>query len=875
MEIGFYSYDKIPYENGKKAKNINKDKKIEEIQKDYDVERKSCFGSVFSPEIEKNEYLHFNIPYNNIIFALKRRYYYKVSCLEVFTTDKKHYLFKLDHKKLEDIITKIKHHINPRPTDISVVYNKYYRDIGFFNPNSIGNNMNKKIYQKNYMKLNNLFDKWKNWEISTMRLLMLINIYANRSFNDVNQYPVFPWIIFDYKSDKLPDIKNILRPLGTPMGMLEISEDSKQRKKDYLDHWEISRDDDDREDDYDRYGSHYSTSLYISYYLVRIFPFASIRIELQGTSFDDPNRLFNSMKTSFECSTSQKADVRELVPELFCMPEILLNNNDFNLGEVKDHQDKDKIKILQGVEMPNWCNNDAYEFIKIHREILESKQVSSTLNEWINLIFGSKQKAPEANEIHNLFNPQTYEDYESEFDEQDAEEQEINLRMLEFGVTPNQVFKTATQRKKLEGKIINKLFFNAIEDKKSGRDNKNDLIFQEIRSQIQIDSAEKIYYFPKDKKSDISRKNIYIMNNKDLNIYTRRVNKVSIQGVIGSNSMVVNPYGDNEEAYDEIPIIEKKEQKINLTDFRFVINDKQPINWLDKGTIIVKGGYRNGNIILKDITKENSNNPNKINDNEKNVFVYGTKEYSPITKIVIDKNETFALCGNSNGTIYVFKINQNYKYSWELYKNVNNHNSPISSMAIHENLNIAITCSENGLCMLYSLPYFKLYNSFIIGKDDVDIKNDEEILCPDVVLISDSPLPCFIFYINLKNCLYFYSINGHLLRKQMLDFTIRENFIKIYTHYNFVDYLFIYNTKNKSFDLYSMIDFNLISSIKTKNKDDNKDKKDNNAKYDIVVDFILSEEMDHALILFKNEKEEKGDYKIYILSDSDWEYSWK
>ena len=149
------------------------------------------------------------------------------------------------------------------------------------------------------MNLKNIYEKWKNWEISTMNLLMFINIYANRSFNDINQYPVFPWILTDYKSDKFPEdiSKNVIRPLDTPMGMLEVSDDARQRKQDYMDHWQISQDDEDREDEYDRYGSHYSTSLYVSYYLVRIFPFASIRIELQGTSFDDPNRLFNSMKT--------------------------------------------------------------------------------------------------------------------------------------------------------------------------------------------------------------------------------------------------------------------------------------------------------------------------------------------------------------------------------------------------------------------------------------------------------------------------------------------------------------------------------------------------------------------------------------------------
>jgi hypothetical protein len=32
---------------------------------------------------------------------------------------------------------------------------------------------------------------------------MLINKYAGRTFNDLNQYPIFPWILNDYKSTKI------------------------------------------------------------------------------------------------------------------------------------------------------------------------------------------------------------------------------------------------------------------------------------------------------------------------------------------------------------------------------------------------------------------------------------------------------------------------------------------------------------------------------------------------------------------------------------------------------------------------------------------------------------------------------------------------
>ena len=879
-EIGFYSYDKLPYNYDKKAKreqNKN-DPLINEIQKDYDPDRAACFGSVFSPQIEKYDYLHFNIPYDNIIFILKRRYYFKVSALEIFTSDKKSYLFKFKHSKINDVINHIKHYLNQKLEDIYIENNKYYNKIGFLNLNSISNNMNKQIYEKNYMNLKNLYEKWKKWEISNLRLLMYINIYANRSFNDINQYPVFPWIIIDYKSEKFPKLNSekLFRPLDTPMGMLTISDEARERKEDYMNHWEISKDDEDREDEYDRYGSHYSTSLYVSYYLVRIFPFANIRIELQGTSFDDPNRLFNSMSTSFDCSSTQKSDLRELIPELFCLPEMLLNNNDFNLGEIRDNSENSttnpkeiKLKQIEEVETPKWCNNNAYFFIKKHREILESYEISKTLNEWLNLIFGSKQKGAAGHKIKNLYNCQTYEDYEKTFDELTPDEQDISCRMLEFGVTPNQIFKSDTSQRKinLDRNITKQLLYNTLENYKqniiNGVQIKNYLMFEEIKEVIYFYSAKKIYYFPKDKNS----KNIYIMNNYNLDIYLRKVDKDIIRNDVKAEQMqeFINPYGGEEigdDAFEEIAVkLLEKEESSKIHHFKYGINNRQPIVWLNKGSILVQGGYWNGNIILKNINKDNSNNSNSINYNEDRykTFIYTTSEYSPIIKIVIDKNETMAICGNANGTIYVFKINEFNKLNWSIYKNINNHNSPITSIGIHENLNIAITCSREGLCMLYTLPYFKLYNSFILGTSEKGKKNKEDHCNPDIVLISDKPLPCFIFYVDLKRSIYFYSINGEFLKKQQLNFSIKEENIKIYTDYQFMDYLFIYNSKNKTFDLYNMIDFVLINRSPILPEGE-------------FIDFTLSKEMDHALVLSKLDNNKN---KIFVLKDSESLIPWK
>lgn len=42
--------------------------------------------------------------------------------------------------------------------------------------------------------------KWIEGEISNFEYLMVLNTFAGRSYNDINQYPVFPWILTDYDS---------------------------------------------------------------------------------------------------------------------------------------------------------------------------------------------------------------------------------------------------------------------------------------------------------------------------------------------------------------------------------------------------------------------------------------------------------------------------------------------------------------------------------------------------------------------------------------------------------------------------------------------------------------------------------------------------
>ena len=88
--------------------------------------------------------------------------------------------------------------------------------------------------------------------------------------------------------------------------------------------------------------------------------------------------MFNSVKEAW-CSASQMnmPDVKELVPEFFYLPDFLVNHNYFKLGR------KQNGVPLNDVILPPWAKGDPHEFIRLHREALESEYVSMHLHEWI------------------------------------------------------------------------------------------------------------------------------------------------------------------------------------------------------------------------------------------------------------------------------------------------------------------------------------------------------------------------------------------------------------------------------------------------------------------------------------------------------------
>jgi len=66
-----------------------------------------------------------------------------------------------------------------------------------------------------------LVDKWQNGRITNFEYIMQLNVLAGRTYQDLDQYPVFPWILADYGSETLDlSKKETFRDLSKPMGAL-------------------------------------------------------------------------------------------------------------------------------------------------------------------------------------------------------------------------------------------------------------------------------------------------------------------------------------------------------------------------------------------------------------------------------------------------------------------------------------------------------------------------------------------------------------------------------------------------------------------------------------------------------------------------------
>lgn len=274
--------------------------------------------------------------------------------------------------------------------------------------------------------------KWRNGEMSNFYYLMIINTLAGRTFNDLTQYPVFPWVIADYTSETLDlfDPKTF-RDLSKPMGA-----QTEPRASQFKERYDALLSLEDENSPAFHYGTHYSSAMIVTSFLIRLRPYVHSYLLLQGGKFDHADRLFNSIEKAWtSASKDNTTDVRELIPEFFYLSEFLVNDNDFEFGTQQNGD------TPNNVILPRWAHGDPKLFIQKNREALESPYVSARLHLWIDLIFGYKQSGNDAVKALNVFHHLSYNGAINLDNINDEMERKAVIGTINnFGQTPNKIF---------------------------------------------------------------------------------------------------------------------------------------------------------------------------------------------------------------------------------------------------------------------------------------------------------------------------------------------------------------------------------------------------------------------------------------------------
>ena len=813
----------------------NESKELLEKDPSYDKDMGACFGSTFKTYHKDKDKIYFEIKYKSIEYMFKRNYFYQETGLEIFTYERKSYFLNFkSNQELEKFISDIIQHEKFRTI----------KCIGYKGKKLIGYCKLFNVYTKKTSHyINNKMEEWQNNIISTFEYIMWLNIFAGRSFNDLTQYPVFPWIITNYQTDELNE-KNDFRNLSIPVGMFDFNEKAEMRKetfiefyntlkndlkesvpdfdyKDFLEKFDVyfehynhkkSKNKDENNPDESNsgkieinqlpyfYGSHYSNPTYVSHYLTRLFPHASISIEIHGDKFDDPNRMFFSLSRTFETASTLKDDIRELIPEFYILPEMFLNINNFNLSQDKLDSEGKKIDI-NDVELPPWSNNRSSNFIIEMRKNLEKNNLK--INKWVDLIFGYLQKGEKAEENNNIFMLNTYENMVKIENIKDVDSKNALMRLVEVGVTPIQLLASESKARNDLSQILSKspysnskgAFLWECTDLKSF--NINMYKYHKLILKLSGD-----YKQNKDNQKAILPRisKIKAINKNELRIFTNCNYWFNLKFVRNENKYIIE-----ESSLRELSNISSKYGASYQ-----MSNIQVPLVIFGNNKFMIKGGFWDGRIEINSISSDK--------DDKESFQSCIHVDEGPVILMEISKDETLLICGTLSGYILAYQIeypNNKVSVQLNLIKKIYDHNNSIISISINDNLNMLATSANDEYIYLYLLPTFENFRTIKLSENKLsNYEEENELLIANNVFLSNCPIPCITSFINAKKVFKSYTINGEYIgENQESNETNRINCYIIYNDLSFCDYI-IYGTDDGMVKIRSFPDMSLINCYK-------------------------------------------------------------
>ena len=751
-------------------------------------ENKKCYGDLL-PNNKKNKYL--KIYYNEINYIFPRNYYDQPNSIEIFSSRNKSYFFIFDK-------------INDR----NKIYEKLIETI------------------KKNLEIKDIEKKWNENQISTLEYLMWVNIFGNRSLRDINQYPVFPWIITNYitsfefseeektYNEIIEKIKKGLiekskRDFNCPLGLMELNEKGLRRKITYINQY--------------------------------INAFKCIKEEFNIDDIDEKSKnnfkeIMEEEKTkiinNYNHNQTNKKNEKYKGYSSKNYKEIIESINEYNIKnqnsfpekqyELKiDIYEKLKDKSIELILFPylfgTHFSNSAYTSHFLTRIFPFTKTAIKIQGEdfdapdrlFINLEKTFNSVISEKSDLRELI-PEFFF-----FPEMFQNINHLNLGKLQDLIKNNNQWNTTVNlfKKFFKGDVsVNNVFLPFW--------CKNNpylfiIIYREILEEITDINLwiDLIFGFKSNGIEAQNNCNLYsrYCYENCLSYYLKKnknLNKEEKESLMKLCELGVNP----------IKIFQKKTSDKKNFNFHDVLS-KIKINYFKYTNMILDKNLDDENfqlnhfyseIIEKELSTRKKLNLNNytylytgfFNGNSyifkpleiKCFFNLGDNNYSKL----IDKSQITAftfyereignqllILGTEKGNIKIYEnvIKPKPNSLYEFIKIIHSHNKRINYMNANSTLNMLIDCSDDNYINLYSLPNLKI----------IKVIYNSNIYYVEKVFLSSSPIPSYITYLNNKK-IYCYSINGEKLSELSIQNDFEEPLI--IKADDFIDYLVYKNRRN-------------------------------------------------------------------------------
>ena len=612
----------------------------------------------------------------------------------------------------------------------------------------------------NHKEIKDIISQYHNGKITNYEYLLYLNKYSTRTYCDLSQYPIFPWIILDHENiDKVDEASDNLRNLKYPISVQSegnrkkcITEFIKEFENVEGECEECEENDENEEKEFIfHFQFHYSTSAFIYYYLMRLNPYGRNMIKLQNYQNENPNRIFTSFN-SFKIIINSHTDNREMIPDFYCYFDFLINLNCCWFGKYEN-------KIINDDFSVNSEKLSSYVYyLYKEKKLLNNIFISKKLHEWVDNIFGKNQlpdlknKEESANSC-NIFHKYGYEQINNLEKKIESKEAILTKRGIEkneitkiitalrneigftfnFGMTPKQILKSSNIYEEENKILINEIYKN-FEDK---------VIYYE-----KISNDDYIFLKGNNKKDKFKIKNVGLYSYKN-----KSLNESKIYECKSLNLM---------KQYKSISI-ENKNKKTRIP----LYNPCYSVSYLELKSM-KKNKY--SNIII--LTCRYLGNYFNVQSIDKNINIY-CEDFVTCIKGNNKESSGIFYTGLFNGKLTEWVIKQNFEV--KEIKHIYSHSSSITLIELYNRQNIIITSSEDKFIHIRKQYDFELLTSINLNYCYAQpIISEKSNIFPSLIKISDLNLLYILLYDldTETNFIRGYNLNGLFFAQT------RENFNK-------------------------------------------------------------------------------------------------